>query len=77
MRFASCPTSQNKGEAAGSLLFIICVLNVEREDHLFGSLHRIHELLGVYVVYFCFLSVRNEMQLLGGWGLSVERKFAH
>lgn len=77
MRFGSCPTSQNKGEAAGSLLFVICVLNVETQDHLFGSLHRIHELLGVYVAYFCVLSVRKEMQLLEGWGLSVQRKFAH
>ena len=74
MRYTSCPTSQNKGEASGSLLFIVCVLNVETQQHLFGSLHRIHELLGVYAVYFCVLNVRTEKQLLGvggGWGVGL------
>ena len=76
--YTSCPSSQNKRKSAGSLLFTFCVLNVETQEHLFGSLHRIHELLGVYAVYICVLSVTTEKQLLEGWGsLPVERKFAH
>ena len=63
--FTSCPTSQNKREAAGNLLFILYVLNDETQEHLFVSVHRIHELLGVYAVYICVLSVRAEKQLLG------------
>jgi len=69
MPYTSCRSSQNKGEYAGSLLFIVSVLNVEMQEHMFGSLHRIHGLLGVYAVYICVLSVTTEKQLLEGrWG---------